>query len=449
MSLSLSLASAEKVRRGAAIQIENTIRALIDGSPMRFIKRLCVPFGFCLAFGLACSEIPESLSLADDAPTDFMQVVALATPSKPRYRVVHKLSVWELIEDLRHIPMEGHKVLTLSHGRRDRSVGQTMILERLPENSGIPDYMIAKTSGVAGAAGVLERELNLSAFNGFRAVPHGAFLQTEYQKSDPFVDFLFSMARKDHEIHHSTIIFKSAHVLMERGPDRSVKCHYLVPRSNFNLQDKKARRALAEGRRMVGAVAADGMFFGPDLFLIMEHCATSFSEAAKAPAQANLTPSDASYLVLNTYNVQKAQKELNKAAGRGYRPLFSDGGLLALNLVTKQPATQQSQCEFRILAEGDASAFEKGLNSSPGLRMVNSTMSVTEKARDHSRRLFVVLEKVPNGVPNVRYRVLIDQNSGISQLQDEVNAAADQGYRVMGVTDDASGTTVIMEGLPN
>jgi hypothetical protein len=31
MSLSLSLASAEKVRRGAAIQIENTIRALIDG----------------------------------------------------------------------------------------------------------------------------------------------------------------------------------------------------------------------------------------------------------------------------------------------------------------------------------------------------------------------------------------------------------------------------------
>ena len=60
-----------------------------------------------------------------------------------------------------------------------------------------------------------------------------------------------------------------------------------------------------------------------------------------------------------------------------------------------------------------------------------------------------MLEKVPNGVPNVRYRVLTDQNSGTAQLQDEVNAAAHQGYRVMGVTDDASGTTVIMEGLAN
>ena len=144
--------------------------------PKRFIKRLCVPFGFCLAFGLDCSEIPESLSLAADASTDFMQVGVLATPSKPRYRVVHKLNVWEFMEDLRQIPMEGYKVLTLSHGRRDRSVGQTIILERLPDNSAIPDYMIAKSSGVAGAAGGLERELNLSAFNGFRAVPHGAFL---------------------------------------------------------------------------------------------------------------------------------------------------------------------------------------------------------------------------------------------------------------------------------
>ena len=415
---------------------------------MRFIKRLCVPFGFCLAFGLACSEIPESLSLADDDSTDFVQVGAPAASSKPRYRVVHKLNVWEFIEDLRQIPMQGYKVLTLSHGRRDRSVGQTIILERLPDNSAIPDYMIAKSSGVAGAAGGLERELNLSAFNGFRAVPHGAFLETEYQKSDPFVDFLFSMARKDHEIHHSTNIFKLAHVLMERGSDRSVRCHYLVPRTNFSLENKKARRAFAEGRRMVGAVAADGMFLGPDLFLIMEHCASSFSEAGKAPAQPNPIPSDASYLVLNTYDVKRAQKALNKAAKRGYRPLFAEGGLLALILVTKQPATDQSP-EFRILTERDASAFESGLNSSPGLRMVSSTMSVTEKARDHSRRLFVVLEKVPNGVPDVRYRVLIDQNSGTSHLQDEVNAAADQGYRVMGVTDDASGTTVIMEGLPN
>jgi hypothetical protein len=399
---------------------------------------------FCPAIVLACSEVPESRGFADDASNHFAQACAPAPASKPPYRIVHKLNVWEVLDDLRQLPMEGYKVLTLSHGRRDRSVGQTIIWERLPDGSPIPDYMIAKSTGVAGAAGDLERELNLSAYNGFRAVPHGAFLQTEYQKSDPFVDFLVAMTKKDHQIQHSTEIFKSTHVLMERGSDRSVKCHYLVPRTNFNLEDKKARRALAEGRRMVGAVAAEGIFFGPDLFLIMEHCASSFSEAAKAPAQPKLTPSDASYLVLNTYNVKKAQKALDKAAARGYRPLFSEGGLLALILVTK-PASPQSQGEFRILAERDASAFEKGLNSSRGLRMVSSTMSVTEKARDNSRRLSVVLEKVPEDATNFRYRVLIDRNPGTSQLQDEVNAAAEQGYRVMGVTDDASGTTVLME----
>src|SRR5215470_17785840 len=168
--MSLSLASAER-KSAEAPQLKSRtlfVRSLMV-SPMRFIKRLCVPFGFCLAFGLARSEIPESLSLADDASTDltdFVQVGALASSSQPRYRVVHKLNVWEFIEDLRQIPMQGYKVLTLSHGRRDRSVGQTIILERLPDNSAIPDYMIAKSSGVAGAAGGLERELNLSAFNG-------------------------------------------------------------------------------------------------------------------------------------------------------------------------------------------------------------------------------------------------------------------------------------------
>jgi len=323
-----------------------------------------------------------------------------------------------------------------------------MVLEKLPDGSAVtefPDYMLAKASGIGGAAGDLERELNLSAFNGFRAVPHGAFLQTEYKQSDPFLDFLVAMTKKDHQIERSTIIFKSVYVLMQRGSDRSIKCHYLVPRTDFHLENKKAKQALAERRRMVAAVAADGVFFGPDLFLVMERCGGSFSEAAKAPAEPNPKPLQAKYLVLNTYDSAKAQRELDKAVARGYRPLFSEGGLLALILVTEKSTSQSTHSDFRIVSERDASSFESALNSSPALRIMGNTMSVTEKVRENSRRLFVVLEKTEEGSPSFHYRVLVDRNSGSSKLQDEVNAASELGYRVMGVTDDASGTTVVME----
>ncbi len=39
---------------------------------MRFLGRLCILLVFSLAFGLICSEIPESLGLYDDTSNDFL-----------------------------------------------------------------------------------------------------------------------------------------------------------------------------------------------------------------------------------------------------------------------------------------------------------------------------------------------------------------------------------------
>jgi hypothetical protein len=39
---------------------------------MQFLGRFCVLLVFSLAFGLICSEIPESLSLDDDTSNDFL-----------------------------------------------------------------------------------------------------------------------------------------------------------------------------------------------------------------------------------------------------------------------------------------------------------------------------------------------------------------------------------------
>jgi hypothetical protein len=43
-----------------------------SSSPMRFLGRLCILLVFSLAFGLICSEIPESLGLYDNTSNDFL-----------------------------------------------------------------------------------------------------------------------------------------------------------------------------------------------------------------------------------------------------------------------------------------------------------------------------------------------------------------------------------------
>jgi hypothetical protein len=77
--------------------------------------------------------------------------------------------------------------------------------------------------------------------------------------------------------------------------------------------------------------------------------------------------------------------------------------------------------------------------------MVDDTMSLTEKVQDKSRRIFVVLERKSEGASACHYRVLTDPGHSVTRLQEEVNAAAEKGYRVKGVTDDELDTTVIME----
>ena len=46
---------------------------------MPFVARLCIFFVFCLAIGLACSEIPELLTLTDDVSDDFVLDSSAAT----------------------------------------------------------------------------------------------------------------------------------------------------------------------------------------------------------------------------------------------------------------------------------------------------------------------------------------------------------------------------------
>jgi hypothetical protein len=184
----------------------------------------------------------------------FSQSVTREPSPAPRYLVVRKFDMSQFQEALPGLSTRGYKVIALSHGRRDWSFGETMILEKVPKGFTGPNYRIVKTPTLAAD---LERELNMGAHLGFHVVPNGAFLQTESEKSSLFLDVLLSAAHSDHQVRRDTIRRKATYVLMQQGADRWTKCDYRVPRTGFALEDTKVRSAIAEGRHMAGAVYGD------------------------------------------------------------------------------------------------------------------------------------------------------------------------------------------------
>jgi hypothetical protein len=173
----------------------------------------------------------------------------------------------------------------------------------------------------------------------------------------------------------------------------------------------------------------------------LEQCANAFDGAQGTGTER--VPGDPvpRYRTIKTENRARAQKQLDEAAAQGYRILLADGGVLALESIS--PATGPR--EYRIICEESISMLEQQLNSAKEFRMVPDTMSVIEKGVHANRRISVVLEKTSHCSVGYAYRVLSDHTHTTVDLQDEINAAAEQLYGVKGVTHDYTETAVIME----
>ena len=354
-------------------------------------------------------------------PSVWAQAESPAAPSNPRYALIH------IQGELSPLTEQGYKVIALSHGSLEPGLGETLILEKLPEGTLSPTYQIAVPNQIL--PDVLEDELNRLGFNGYRVVLNGAFSHSKVEKGWWLLDFLLQPSTG---YERRTYIMNYRHVLMERT---LTKCRYLVPRTNFRLTDKKAKRAFAEGHRLVGAT------YDGELFLIMEQCGDTIHGTANPGTQQPADDTRMRYRVIKTADGEKAQKQLDQAASQGYRVLLSDWGMLAMEKATPGAGPR----EYHVVSVPDSPTLEQALNSSKGFCMVANTMSVTQKDKRKSRRIFVVLEKSPDHKTGCQYRALSVRDHNLPSLQDEVNVAAEQGYRVMGVTDDSTATIVIME----
>jgi hypothetical protein len=125
------------------------------------------------------------------------------------------------------------------------------------------------------------------------------------------------------------------------------------------------------------------------------------------------------YTILDTFKVSTMQKELDAAAVVGYRVVTGVGR----SFLILEKTTGGEKYEYRLPPPG-----EKALNqaASDGFRVLRRTLGVRRDTGD------VVMEKEPQSTQKYEYRLLDTTRS--STMQGEVDAAAHQGYRVLGIT---------------
>jgi hypothetical protein len=150
------------------------------------------------------------------------------------------------------------------------------------------------------------------------------------------------------------------------------------------------------------------------------------------------------YLLLSTIKTSTMQKELDQAAGQGFRIITAASScdqaemVLFLERVTQAPDTYT----YRLLATTRTSTMEKELNQAAqeGFRLLPRT--ITAKEGFLTKEIVAVLEQAPKSTKRYEYRLLA--TSRTSTLQKEVAQAESDGFVLVGLVGRGE-NMVIME----
>jgi len=141
---------------------------------------------------------------------------------------------------------------------------------------------------------------------------------------------------------------------------------------------------------------------------------------------------DQQYLLLATKKTSTMQKELDEAAGHGFRiitgsPTSGSEMALFLERIAQPPDIYQ----YKLLATTKTSTMQKELDieSEKGFRLLTETMIA--KKGFLSVEIVVILEKTP--VVDKYYKYLLLATSRTSTLQKEVTEARKEGYVISGM----------------
>jgi hypothetical protein len=156
---------------------------------------------------------------------------------------------------------------------------------------------------------------------------------------------------------------------------------------------------------------------------------------AQQPARHSPDPID--YHLLATSKTSTMQKELNEAAGGGYRFAGVMGGDTAFGgsevvVVMQKAAGDVARFEYRLLATNKTSTMQREISEAGAAGFAYCGQTVFDTAFG-GREVVVILERDMNDT-SARYDYLLRATNKTSTMQKELADAGADGYRFVGVT---------------
>ena len=188
---------------------------------------------------------------------------------------------------------------------------------------------------------------------------------------------------------------------------------------------KDLSQASSEGWKLVGLQAED-RYFG-----VMER------PAAGAPASSLRAER---YLLLTTKRPSTMQKELDDAAGKGYRVTAATAAeemIIVLEKPGDSPAKTAVQHEYQVLSVARSGTLEKEINDAAarGFHVLPNTMSLFKKESPFSfpssNELAVIVEKDAGDDKRYEYKLLGTRKVATSEK--EMQEDVQQGFTVEGM----------------
>jgi len=144
-----------------------------------------------------------------------------------------------------------------------------------------------------------------------------------------------------------------------------------------------------------------------------------------------------SYKILATSKTSTMEKEMQQAAGTGFRFLAVMGGDTAAGgkevVVLMERTSEPAHYEYRLLATSKTSTLQKELQQAAdaGWHAVGQTVFESMMG---GKETAAILEKNPDAPSTVRYEYKLLATSKTSTLEKELREAVEQGYEATGLT---------------
>ncbi len=159
------------------------------------------------------------------------------------------------------------------------------------------------------------------------------------------------------------------------------------------------------------------------------------SAAALRAQQVTVEPGQ-QYLVLEVLKLDTFEKEINSAAGQGFRLMMSatsDNGA-RIQALMERAAAPPDVYQYRMVATFSEKTGDREMNAAAteGFRVVPHTEMVKKGLTIFNVNNVVVMEKAPQSAGSFEYRTIAAIRT--STFHRELKTAVDEGWRIVGTT---------------